>query len=804
MFRNWFILSIRHLVRNRGHALVNVLGLSLGLAACLVIALSIIHDLRYDRFLPDSETIVRLYNTFEDDDGVIQEKFAPVSGKLGVMLPEVMPEVLATTRMQAWGPRQIQPSDVPIEIASGVSVETMYADSSFLTVFGYSLVEGDPRTAMDSPYKVLITESTARALFHGEPALGQPVKAAEIDDAVVGGVLKDIPSTSHMQFGMVIPVYLNPENEFYLESWENNWVLVYAKLVPGVDFEALGNKILEYYGENTGVHPAQRLKVMPLHDLHLHSSDQGYNWINAKGRDVESLLILAALGFAILLIAVINYVNLTTAQAADRAREVGIRKSLGGSRRSLVPGFLMESVVLTLLSGLLALLIVQLALPSLEPILGRDLGHEMIATPWMPLALLGAVLVAGLLAGIYPSLVLANFQPVTVLKGDFRTSRAGILLRRVLVVGQFAISIVLVVAVLVINDQLHYVLTRDLGYDRSQVLIFEADGTDDPPAARDRLLERLNADPRVAAAGSANNLPGSNLPGLAVHPTGEVIPDSAIGMVVFDVRGKWFEALGIHVLQGRTLRLDGGADEQDAVVINQAAAERLGLDNPIGQPFSFGWGEDGFQRRTIVGVVDNFHFGTARDQTQPAFFHPGRQYSSRVFVRLLPGKIEAGKKAAEEAYSDIFNQKLIGTRFLDDQFNELYRADRAFAASVSIFSGLALVIACLGILGLTSFAVKQRRREIAVRKVLGASETSLVRLLASGFLRWVLFATVIAWPVAWWLLSRWLGGFELRVHLTPIPFLLAGALALALAVATVASQSVRASRMNPTDALRSE
>lgn len=803
MFRNWLMLSIRHLVRHRGHALVNILGLSLGLAACLVIALSIFHDLRYDRFLPGSGNIVRLYNTWSDEQGVIQNKFAPTSGKLAVMLPEVMPEVLATTRMQSWGPRQITPANVPIEIASGVSVETMYADSSFLSVFAYPMVEGDPRTAMDSPNKVLITESTARALYHGESALGKPVKAGELDEAIVGGVLADPPSTSHMQFGMIIPVFLNSENEFYLESWENNWVLVYAKLVPGADLEKLADKIHGYYAENTELHPAHDLKLMPLHDLHLHSGDQEYNWINAKGRDVESLLILAALGLAILLIAIINYVNLTTAQAADRAREVGIRKSLGGSRRSLIPGFLLESMVLTLLSGLLALMIVQLSLPTLEPILGRDLGHEFLATPWMPLALLGAVLFAGLLAGIYPSLVLANFQPVTVLKGDFRTSRAGILLRRALVVGQFAISIVLVVAVFVINDQLHYVLTRDLGYDRSQVLIFEADGTDDPSAARDRLLERLNADPRVAAAGSANNLPGSNLPGLAVHPTGEIIPDSAVGMTVFDVRGKWFEALGIKVLQGRTLNLDGGADEQDAVVINQAAADRLGMTDPIGQPFSFGWGDD-FQRRTVVGVVDNFHFGTARDQTQPAFFHPGRQYSSRVFVRLYPGRIEEGKQAAEETFSDIFNQKLIGTRFLDDQFNELYRADRAFAASVSIFSGLALVIACLGILGLTSFAVKQRRREIAVRKVLGASETSLVRLLASGFLRWVLIATVLAWPIAWLLLSKWLEGFTLRVQLTPIPFLLAGILAVGLAVITVASQSIRASRMNPTDALRSE
>ena len=803
MFRNWVKLSLRHLARHRANTLVNLLGLSLGLATCYVITLSILHDLRYDRFLPDSDRIVRFYNTWQDEEGIIQDRFTPCAGMLAVTVPEAFPEVESMVRMQAWGPRQIQPADVPLDVASGVLVETVYADSAFLRVFGYPMVEGNPRTAMNSPNKVLVTESTARALYPHESALGKPVIAGELTEAVIGGVLEDPPTTSHMQFGLVIPIFRTPENVYWFEAWDNQWVLLYAKLAPGVDRIALASKIRTFYDESNGISDGHYIHLMPLSDIHLKSSDQAFNWINANGRDMTSLMILGSLGLAILLIAVINYVNLATAQAVTRAREVGIRKSLGGSRRSLVPGYILESVMLTLIAGVIAVVLSQLALPYLQDILGRDLSRELTASVYLPLAMFAGVILIGVLGGFYPALVLAGYKPVTVLKGNFRTSRSGVILRRVLVVSQFSISIALAVAVMVINGQLHHILTQDLGYDREQVIIFEADGTENPADSRDLLLERLNSDPHIVAAGSANNLPGSNLPSLGVHPTGTPDPDSSLGMVVFDIRSEWFDALGIKVVNGRTLRTDGGADETDAVVINRAAADRLGLSDPIGKPFTFGWGE-GLQRRTIVGVVDNFHFGTARDRTLPAFFHPGRQYSSRVFVRLQPGRIQEGIDATREVYRSIFNQRLIGIRFLDDQFEEIYKSDRAFASSVSIFSGLALVIACLGILGLTSFSVQQRRREIAVRKVLGASEPSLVRLLASGFLNWVLLANLIAWPVAYFLLSLWLDSFTLRIDLTFWPFVLAGLVALLLAAGTVAGQSIRASRMNPTDALRSE
>jgi len=797
MFGHYLRFIARHLNRNRAYWIITLLGFSVGLGAALVVALYAYDDMIYDRSIPDSENIYRLYSRIYWE-GEFREYHAPTSGALAVQMLADFPEVEAMVRMQAWGPRSVQRADLPPNQSRGVSVETVYADSSFLSVFDYKLIAGTKEGSLGTPNSIILTQSTAELLYGKENPVGKPVIAAGLGEAVVGAVIADPPARSHMQFGMVLPVYLNEENAYWFNAWNNLWVLVYAKVVPGADFEAIELRLHELLTERMGwdgLYPT----FMPLTDIHLHSANQNYNWINANPSDIGTLRVLGAIALGILLIAAINFINLTTARALKRAREVGMRKTLGATRSDLIRSYLGESVLMTFIAALIAMVIVEVSAPLLANSLGKDISGLLFSSPEVLGIFLGATLLTGLISGIYPAFVLTAFKPVEVLRGDFRASRAGIILRQSLTTLQFAISVILIISVLIMRDQIKYILNLDMGYDREQVMVFEISnlGTDDQ---KDEFLRRLNADPTILAAGTSNNTPGPDLPWVNIRiPDLPEDQDNSGGAIIFEVRGDWLDAVKIPLIEGRALYMDNDVDVDRSIVVNEEAVKSLELENPIGVTVMVNG-----DPRTIVGVVADFNFRSAREGLQPVVITNKSLYSTRTYVRLPAGRIPEAVAQTRKIFSEVYGQQLFGYNFLDDMFTKQYNSDERFAANAGAFSILAILIAALGIFGMTTYTTEQRRREISVRKVLGASESGILWLLSQNLLKWVLVANVIAWPVAWYVMKKWLEQFDQHILLLAIPFIVAGLASLIIAFVTVSIKTAQVVRLNPANELRAE
>lgn len=538
---------------------------------------------------------------------------------------------------------------------------------------------------------------------------------------------------------------------------------------------------------------------MPITDIHIHSNDQGFNWINSNPSSPEAIRVLMAIAVGILLIASINFVNLTTARAMKRAREVGMRKTLGASRRELVRNYLLETVVMTFVAAIIAVFLMEATAPLLSPLLGKSLGGLFLSSPLVWGVFIGITLLVGLLSGIYPALVQTSFKPVDVMRGDFRNSKSGVLLRQVLVILQFTLSIALISSVLIMRDQIKYVLNMDMGYNREQVIFFDTTGLD-PQSKRQTFLDRLNSSADIIAAGAANNTPGPELPGVGLTTADDPEWENGTGAQIFEIRGEWFDALKIPMLEGRNFRTDSDVDLTTGVILNRAAVDELGLENPLGETVTVS--TEGI--RTIIGIVDNFNFGSARQEVEPAIFTPKKDYSTRVYVRLQAGIIQRGVEAVQNIFSEVYNQQLFGFQFLDDHFNHQYKTDRQFASNAGLFSLFALVIASLGVFGIITFITEQKRREIGVRKVLGSSETGIFWLLSKRLLWWVVISNVIALPLAWYAMNAWLGQFASRVTITPMPFLLAGTVTLLVAGATMTMNTLKAMRINPATVLRAE
>lgn len=790
-------LVLRHMRRNRVYWSITIAGFSLGLFAALVISLYVYDDMIYDQSLTDSGQIYRLYSQFVDDDGVVRGTAALTSGLLSREAPSVFPEVLAEVRMQAWGEKTVQRADMPPGSRRGISVETVYADSSFLTVFGYKVIAGTRQSALGTPESVILTESTARALYGNEDPIGRPIVATGLGDGVVGAVIEDPPARSHMQFGMVLPIYPSEENAYWFEAVNNIWSMSYMKLTPDADLSYLESAFRDLFREHGGFEALQP-RFMPVTDIHIYSNNQGYNWINANPSSPESLRVLLAIAAGILLIASINFINLTTARSMKRAREVGMRKTLGASRRELIRNYLTETLVMTLIAALIAVLLVEFTAPLLKSLLGKSLGGLFLSSPLVWGVFLAITLLVGLLSGIYPAFVQTSFKPVDVMRGDFRSSGKGVVLRQALVILQFTLSIALISSVLIMRDQIGYVLNMDMGYNREQVIFFDTTGL--PEDSRQVFLDRLNSDPAVVAAGAANNTPGPELPGVGITTADDTEWERGQGGQIFEVRGMWFEALKIPMLQGRNFRMDNDADIGTTVILNRAAIDSLGLENPIGETITLSTQGP----VTVIGVVENFNFGSARQEIAPAVFIPAKTYSTRIYIRLPAGRIPEGITAVRKDFTDVYGQELFGFRFLDDHFEHQYKADRQFAANAGLFSIFALVIASLGVFGIITFITEQRRREIGVRKVLGSSESGIFWLLSKRLLWWVVLGNVIAIPLSWYLMNLWLGQFASRVTITVVPFVIAGLLTLLVAAVTMTMNTMKAVRINPATVLRAE
>jgi putative ABC transport system permease protein len=688
--------------------------------------------------------------------------------------------------------------------------ELRSADPNFFDFFDYKLLEGDPETALQEPFTLILTESLAKSLFGTTDPLGQTVRDGSGDDFTITGVMEDLPQNTHLTFDALGSIKTletqaranqpaGSNAPTFFETWQAIAMPTYVKLAKGASPEGLDERLTKFVRDN-GVKENFSVTLQPLTDVHLGSTDVIFDPVQNKG-DAGTVYIFAAIAVLILLIAVVNYLNLSTARSAERAREVGMRKVVGSTKSQLVSQFLSESVFTAFTALFIAIFLSWLAAPALSKLSGATISFGASNLAVIGGFVVVAVFLVGILGGLYPAFALSGFQPIAVLKGTFRTSSHGRYVRVGLVLFQFALSIALIGTTWMVQKQLHFIQTKDMGYDREQVVLF--DMVDQTMAAdQQRLVDALESQSAFSSVAVSGNIPGRTFGRTSVRPEGVADDDIWIWSVL-GVTPETLPTLGIQMASGRNFDRDRPSDESGVVLINETAVKQLGWDDPLQRRIYVGQQDSvGSQ---VVGVVKDFHFAGIHQPVEPLLINPlGTNPGFSVVARIQPSRIPEAIAEAGTAWSEVYPDYPFEYSFLDQEFDQMYARDRVTGKVINIFSVLAIMIACLGLFGLASYSTSQRTKEIGVRKVMGASSIKVARLLVFDFARWVLLANLIAWPLAWFASSRWLDTFAYRVDVDPLVLLAASAIALIVSVLTVLAQTWRAAILNPAVALRYE
>jgi len=798
MLKSYFTIAVRNLQRQQTHALINIAGLALGLAVCFLITLFVYDELSYDRFHEKADRIYRVVESYTHNDISRQNLIhsAPLAPALVNDLPEIESAVRLSNR---WG-----------EVLVSRDTEAFYedgfffTDTSFFDVFTFPLVQGSP-SSLAKPFTVIITESVAEKYFGDEDPVGQKVEIKGswgTYEYEITGIARDVPHNSHFHFQFLTSLETlratRPKPE-HMESWWYVEYYTYVLLQPGHQVEDLQAKfpafISKYKGERLkqiDVHSAYELQ--PIADIHLYSHLEREIEPNS---DARYLYIFSVLALLILAVACINYMNLSTARSAMRASEVGVRKVVGAHRTQLIRQFLFESLVLSGMALVLAFLLIALLLPLFNHLTGKSLSVTYLGHGDLVLGLIGAGLFVGLLAGSYPALFLSRFQPVHVLKGLLGMGPASTLFRKGLVVFQFIISIGLVVGTIVIQRQLTYMQNKQLGLHAEQVVVINTHGEIGRrlPAFRSDLLKYPGI---LNVSASDQAFPVREFV-MGLRPEG--FEETDVQAKLINVAPHFLETLDIPLLQGDNLpeMYEPAEREYQPVLVNEAAVKQFGWDDPIGKTFTCCVAPT----PRVVGVVSDFHYQSLKEEIAPLVLMP-TWWSQQVLVRIRAENIFATLDQIEDAWAAFVPGEPFEYTFLDSRFEQIYQAEERFMQIFGAFSFLAIILVCLGLFGLAAFMAERRTKEIGIRKVLGASAPSIVTLLSKDFLKLVLIAFVLAAPLAYLAMSRWLEDFAYRIELGPGIFLLAGGLALLIALATVSYQAVKAALADPVKSLRYE
>jgi putative ABC transport system permease protein len=817
MFKNYLKIAFRNLVRRKAYTLINVLGLSTGMAICLLIVLFIKSELSYDTSQQNGERIYRMVVDRKYPGRSTSYSLIPQSYAAAVKLecPEVE-EAVRVFNFAAGGALQLSYENRKFD-----EKRVLLVDSNFFRVFSSKFLAGNAATALTKPHAVVITESTAKKYFGSTgAAIGKLLKPTENNDAPleVTAVCADWPENSHFVFDMLLTTAGQPN--FTLVNYVNFSAHTYLLLNPAATMTAVESKfpyIIEKHAagniERQFAVPFKQFQaagngynyyLQPLKKIHLYSHLEGEFRPNGN---IQAVYIFGIVAVFILLLACINFINLATARSVERAKEVGIRKTFGSEKKSLVAQFLTESTLLSFVSMLISAAVALLLLPLFNQISGKELKMQDLFH-WQSISLLILFsLVTGLLAGIYPAFVLSSFRPITVLKGKFRSSNYGRALRNGLVVFQFSISVILIICTIVVNSQMNFMTGNDLGFTKEHtILIQRTDLLGDKTQSFKNEVLKI---PGVEAISGASAFPGmNNFFGISWREKSSAEPMTGRGIVVDD---QYAAALGLEMKEGRFFSREFATDSL-AIVLNEKAVTELGLKNPVGAqlttPEEFLNGTDGAQYMyTVIGVVKDFHYQSLHNAITPLVFSSASRFNNVSFVSAIRIKANAFTdvlRSLEQKWNTFVIDRPFQYEFLDKTVEAQYQAESTTQKVFSFFSSLAIFIACIGLLGLAAYATQQRMREISIRKVLGARVSGIMLMLSKDFAKLVLIASLIAFPVAWWAMHTWLQGFAYRVGLSWWIFAIAGLAALVVALLTISFQAFRAAVSNPVKTLRSE
>lgn len=794
MLNNYIKIAFRNLTRNKVFTTINVGGLAIGLACCVLIFVFIQDELSYDRFHENAEQIYRV--TFSTNLAGTPTNANGIFG-VGPGLKRDFPEVLEFTRIRKTGQLGTK-SLVRYEDKNFYEERFFFADSTVFDLFSFPFLQGNPRTALVRPNTVVITEETARKYFPDEDPVGKvlfadPFGQGELTDFEITGVLEDIPRNSHLKFDFLASLYSTSDDLEQFAGLEQ--VFTYVLLQKDTSQKTLEASFLDFLHRNWRDDPWYAIGLQSLLDIHLHSQLRSEIQPNGNIRFVQ---IFAIIAIFILVIASINFMNLVTARAIKRAKEVGVRKAAGATRGQLIWQFLTESVMLSLTAGILSIFLVELFTPVFNSLAGKEIRVLAYFGPAFIFGFAGLVLILGILAGSYPAFLLSRFKPVNTLKTNFSTEGSGAFMRKGLVVFQFAISMALITVTGIVYSQLNYIQTKDLGYAEDQIMVLplNEDTRNQYESFRNELLQysgisNMTTSSLVPTLGSSHNaykidgIEGERQPSFSTYLTDE----------------EFVETYGLRILAGSEARRDVTGDGGDFMFSELAVRE-------------LGWEPEEILGRSVeyftasgraTGVVNDIHIYSFRENMYAsAYMVSSRQFHKYLSVRLNPSGIPGALLHAQEVWESMFPGYPFDYFFLDESFERMHRTDMQLAKTITWFAMLAIFVACLGLFGLSAFMAEQRVKEIGIRKVMGATLTGIVALFSRNFLKLVLLGAAIAVPVAWYFGNNWLKDFAYRVDIGAEPFILAASVILFIALATISYHSIKAAMMNPVDALRSE
>jgi len=808
MLKNYVTLTFRTLRRQKVYAGINIIGLSMGLVCCMLIGLYVFHQSTYDSYHGNADRIYRLiYSQQEGDEAPkpsITEFRSWGSAAPGPQLKEHISDVVDMVRFSGGHTTLLSRDE-----AQFVEENYFYVDSTVFDVFDFPFVQGNPQTALDAPHSIVLTESTARRYFQDENPMGKTILQDNEIPLTVTGIMADLPDQSHFDIDMLMPMeaFIDSTNiGFIFENWGYIDFFTYVLLPEEHDISNLKAQMpafIDRYrnGYNEDNPTTLFLDFEPLQDVYLSKTRQDPVAIGPLG-NATSLRLFTLIGLFILLIACINFTNLSTARSAERAREVGIRKALGSQRKTLVRQFLLESIVLSFISLVGAALLLIPGIQVFNHLSGIQFPVSLLLHPWSIVILLGLCLLMGVLAGSYPAFVLSAFKPTRVLKGAFKHSRQGIYLRRGLVISQFTLSIILLVGTFIVFQQVRYMQNQTLGFDKEQQLVidygYDRTVIDQMTSMKATWLEH----PSVQSVAVTRSLPGGYRPDAYTtieRANGEM---ESRDINIFQVDIGLIEHLGLEMAAGRPYSADFSSDSSAALVVNEAAARLFGYQNAadmVGRRF-YQWGHEG----VIIGVVKDFHHESLHKPIEPLTFSFEPTSTTYFVLNISTENVNRTLADLSGIWSERVPHRPFEYHFLDEEFDATYHSERRFGALFGWFTGLALFIACLGLIGTATYSAQQRRKEVGVRKVLGASISQVVLLLSKEIVTLVGVAFLVALPIAYFGMQQWLELFAHRTSMNLLVFLLAGLIVLCIALMSVSHQTLRAATMNPTTSLRSE
>lgn len=802
MIKNYIKIAFRNLFKHKGFSFINVSGLAIGIAAFMLILQYVSFETSYDQFQEKGDRIYRLQQN-RYNGGKLTTQWAAGAAGVGKTVKDVFPQIEAMAKLTQ--------DDAVISYKDKKFNQTVFfATNEFLPMFSYKTIQGSSTDALKEPFTAVITESAAKKYFGNEDAIGKILSSNKQDNYKVTAVIRDLPENTHLKFEILFSFatylkFAGPEAETTFD-WDGFYT--YILLQPGTNSQLMENKIKTYLNKKIGPEYKERnegieYKLQPMRDIHLYSNYMIEAEANGNGQSVYFLFIIAVF---IIIIAWINYINLSTARAVDRAKEVGVRKVMGSYRSQLIVQFMFEALLINVFAVAFAFILVLISLPLFNSLTGKDLSFSLISQSQFWLVLFVLFVGGSLLAGLYPAVIMSSFKPITVLKGKFTRSKQGSFLRQSLVIIQFAASVILMVGTFCVYKQLNFMQNQDLGINIDRTLVLKGPSVLDTATYKERLktfktelLKTSGIDKVIISTSVPGKKVGWNAGGIKLVEDG---PDKSNQYRVIGIDHDFLDAFGIRVLHGRNFSAEFPTDK-NAVLFNEMALKLIGFNKPeeaLNRKIDF-WGD----QYTIIGIVSNHHQEGLRQNYDAHIYrltpNSNNYYSIKIKANQDPQQI---LQTAEKQWSQFFPGNPFEYFYLDDRYKQQYDADKQFGKTFGLFAALAIFVACMGLLGLASFATTQRTKEIGIRKISGASVSKLLLLLTKDFIKPVLISFVIAIPITYYLLNKWLENYAFKINISALMFILPALLILIIAVITISTQTLKAANANPVKSLRTE